>query len=158
MEPSPSHRKADASRLNSRHRPNKSRQASCVTNGTRLLLPDNPRAYLRRYSDLLNAYVADAGGWDGVSNSEMALIRRISTLVVECERREATFSRGGGFDDTSLSVFQTTVNSLRRCLETLCSGSLKRQVSKDITPLRDILKQIEAEEAAAANDKDAPCL
>jgi hypothetical protein len=107
----------------------------------------------------LEAHVTDCGGWDGVSNAEMALVRRCATLIVECERREAAFSKAGGFDDTALSVFQTSVNSLRRCLETLCSGALKRQAAtRDITPLRDILKQIEAEEAAAANDKDAPCL
>jgi hypothetical protein len=147
MEPSPVTRKADRSRLNTRHRAHKSRGASAVTNGTRLLLPISERSWIRRYRDLLEAVVADCGNWDGISNAELALARRISTLIVECERREKAFSLCGGADDVALAIFGTTVNTLRRSLETMCSGSLKRRAARDVTPgLDTILSELGPED------------
>jgi hypothetical protein len=153
MEPQPINRKADASRLNTRHRKHKSTGASSVTNGTKILLPISERSWIRRYRDLLEAHVNDAGGWGGISNAEMAIARRCATLIVECERRESMFSKAGGADDVSLAVFGTTVNTLRRALESLSGGELKRQAAKDVTPVNDLMADLGETAEGEANDR-----
>lgn len=143
MEQPVAHRVPNGSRLNQRHRrtttsaPKKS-TASCVTNGTKVLLPPSTRAWTRRLRDLLEAHVADLGGWDIISNAEMALVRRCATLIVECERRETEFAQTGFADDVAFAIYQTAVNTLRRCLESL---GLQRR-AKDVSPsLHDIIER-----------------
>jgi hypothetical protein len=45
---------------------------------------------------------------------EMALVRRCTTLIVECERKETIFARLGKVDDTALAIYSTTCNTLNR--------------------------------------------
>jgi hypothetical protein len=149
MEPPSIHRTVNAERLNHRHRKS---TASRVTNGSALLLNVNPgcvdgrSAWCRRLRDLLEAHVADLGGWSNITAAEAAILRRAVTLCVELERREAQFARVGAVDDVALSVYSTASNTLRRLLESL---GLQRR-AKDITPtLADIIAGLDNEETAA---------
>jgi hypothetical protein len=137
MEPvePPIHRPAAGKQINSRHRRRrtidvKQSNNSTVTNGTKLLLPQSERAWLRRLRDLLDLHIADLGGWDLVSNAEAAIVRRAVTLIVELERRETLFAKTACIDDASLLIYGTSANTLRRLLESI---GLQRR-SKDITP------------------------
>lgn len=92
-------------------------------------------------SDFLNGQL---GGEGNYSESEHALAKRAAVLVVECERREAEFAKAGAADDKALAIYQTTVNTLRRTLEALGSGSttLQRR-TKDMTPsVADYIKSL----------------
>jgi hypothetical protein len=117
----------------------KSRFKSRVGNGSELLpRVDGRSLWARRLRELLHDHVSDLGGGDNVSASEMALLRRAITLIVECERREVEFANAGQANDAALAIYQTTVNTLRRTLEAL---GLQRR-ARDIGPsLNDILRE-----------------
>jgi hypothetical protein len=150
MEPSAPRKPVSAAQVNKRHR--KRRSASRVTNGA--LLPGNTRcidgrsAWCRRLRDLLEAHVSDLGGWDMITASESALLRRAVVLIVECERREAAFAHDGRIDDEALITYQTVANSVRRLLEAL---GLQRR-ARDVTPTlaRYIAEYYPANEEAQA--------
>ena len=157
MEQPTTHRHAGVDKLNRRHRPRVTRRttsapkkssASAVTNGTKILLPLSHGAWVRRLRDLLEGHVADLGGWDIVSNSEMALVRRCSVLIVELERRESLFAQAGYADDVALAVYGTSVNTLRRCLETL--GLQRRARNVNVRPLDEIIAELDAKKKAVA--------
>jgi hypothetical protein len=143
MEQPVTHRPASEARLAKPHRrrisakPKRS-TASCVTNGTKVLLPLSEGAFRRRLRDLIDAHVSDLGGWENISSAETALVRRAVVLIVELERRETVFARAGCIDDNALAIYQSTTNTLRRTLESL---GLKRR-ARDVTPtLSDIIRQ-----------------
>ena len=116
----------------------KSRQRSKVANGTQLWAGIDGRSlWARRAGELLVAHIQDLGGPDNVSESEHALAKRVAVLITELERREAMFARDGQVEDEALSIYQTTVNTLRRTLEAL---GLQRR-ARDVTSLGDILAQ-----------------
>ena len=139
MESPGRHRPVRPSRLNGKHRKRtKSAQASAITNG-RLLpaITDGRSAWCRRVKDLISQHVSDLGGADNISSAEAALIRRCATLIVELERREVMFAQAGEIDDTALSIYASTTNSLHRVLAAL---GLKKRM-RDVTPsLSDILR------------------
>jgi hypothetical protein len=110
--------------------PPRSPQHSKVANGT-VLLPgiDGRSMWARRAKELLAAHIQDLGGPSNVSEAERALCKRCAVLVTELERREACFARDGEVSDQALSIYQTTVNTLRRTFETL---GLQRR-AKDVT-------------------------
>jgi hypothetical protein len=111
----------------------KDRQRSRITNGSALLPGiDGRSAWVRRVKDLLAAHITDLGGEDNVSEAEYALVRRVVTLIVELERREVVFAQAGEVSDDALAIYQTTVNTLRRTLETL--GLQRRTSLRDVTP------------------------
>jgi hypothetical protein len=104
---------------------------------------DGRSLWARRASELLAAHVSDLGGEDNISASERALVRRAVMLICECERRETGFAQAGQISDNVLAIYQTTVNTLRRTLETL---GLQRR-AKDIGPsLDDLLREQRAQE------------
>ena len=73
-----------------------------------------------------------------MSEAERALLRRAVTLIVELERREVMFAQAGAADDDALAIYQTTVNTLRRTLESL---GLQRR-PRDLGPtLGQILRE-----------------
>jgi hypothetical protein len=83
--------------------------------------------------------VADLGGGDVLSEAEIGLIKRASTLEVELERMEGKLSKGEQID---LDLYGRSLNTLRRTLESL---GLKR-VARDVTPdLRTYLASSEAQ-------------
>jgi hypothetical protein len=123
----------------------KDAQKSRVTNGSALLCGiDHRSSWVRRIRDLLAAHIADLGGEDNVSEAEYALVRRAVTMIVELERREVMFAQAGEVADEALAIYQTTVNTLRRTLESL---GLQRR-AKDIGPtLGDLLRREQLESA-----------
>jgi hypothetical protein len=133
---------ANRGQLDRRHRPKRS-SASAVTNET-TLLPDFGRrrdgrsAWGRRVRDLIVQLTIDCGGRDNVSIAEQGLIRRAAVLMAELERRETCFCRSVEIDDSALSVYGSSTNTLRRTLEAI---GLKRR-AKDLKPttLSDYLK------------------
>jgi hypothetical protein len=90
---------------------------SAVTNGKRLFVEGDGRSpWSRRYYDLVAAHVADMGGRENLSEGQLALVKRSSTLQVELEQMEGRLSLGEPVD---LDVYQRCSNSLRRLLESL---------------------------------------
>jgi hypothetical protein len=114
-------------------------QRSRITNGSALLPGiDGRNAWVRRAKDLLALHFSDLGGEDNVSEAERALVRRAVTLIIELERREAMFAQVGAADNEALAIYQTTVNTLRRTLESL---GLQRR-PRDVSPtLGQILRE-----------------
>ena len=93
--------------------------------------------WARRAGELLAAHISDLGGYDNISEAEHALAKRAAVLICELERREAAFAQAGAASDEALVIYQTTVNTLRRTLESL---GLRRR-AKDIGPtLGDIIR------------------
>jgi hypothetical protein len=109
----------------------KSRQRSRVANGSALWAGIDGRSlWARRAGELLAATISDLGGSSNISEGERALAKRAAVLITELERREAAFAQAGGADDAALAIYQTTVNTLRRTLESL---GLRRR-PRDVTP------------------------
>jgi hypothetical protein len=100
-----------------------------------------------RLRDLLESHIGAAGGWDVITPGQLAIVRRVATLETELERREVIFAQAGQADDVALSVYQTAANTLRRLLSEL---GLERK-TKDVTPLEDILAELDPESSPAAN-------
>jgi len=144
-----SHRAVNAKRLNVKHRRKRSTGASVVTNNPSALLPLSKLSWCRRMRDLIEAHVADLGGWDVITSAETALLRRSVVLIVELERRETLFAEVGRIDDDALCVYQSGANTLRRLLETL---GLHRR-AKDVTTFGALLRaDQEAQRRKAAED------
>jgi hypothetical protein len=101
---------------------------SAVTNGRRQYVDgDGNSAWTRRYADLVRGHISDLGGGDVLSEAEIGLIKRASTLEVELEMMEGRLSKGEKVD---LDLYGRSLNTLRRTLESL---GLKR-VPRDVTP------------------------
>jgi hypothetical protein len=110
-----------------------SRLRSAVTNGSAVLDGvDHRSAWMRRFRDLIAQHVADMGGDDAISQSELVLIRRAAMLTLQLEMIEARWAanNNGEASPSGLLLYQQTSSALRRLLETL---GLKRRV-RDITP------------------------
>jgi hypothetical protein len=91
-----------------------------VANGSQLWVGVDGRSlWARRAGELLAAHISDLGGEDNISEAERVLAKRVAVLVTELERREAAFALAGEVEDGALAIYQTTVNTLRRTLETL---------------------------------------
>jgi hypothetical protein len=104
------------------------RKSSAVSSGRRMfVVGDSSSAWSRRYRDIVAAHVSDLGGRPALSEAEVSLIKRVSTLELECEQMEGKLSMGLEID---LDLYQRTANSMRRILESL---GLKR-VPRNVTP------------------------
>ena len=89
---------------------------SAVTNGSRALLGvDGRTALARRYRDLIAELTADCAGAK-LSEGQRQLVRRAAHLSIQCELVESESTNGKPFD---LTVYMTTVNTLRRVLASL---------------------------------------
>jgi hypothetical protein len=133
---------------------NRARTRSRVTTGRRVFVEgDGNSRWARRYGDLIAAHCQDLGGVESLSASQISLIKRASTLELECEQAEGKLSMSQEID---LDLYQRMLNSLRRALETL---GLERR-SRDVTLIDGTVEapfspmrarwQAEAEAAAAA--------
>jgi hypothetical protein len=107
------------------------RSRSAVTSGRKLWVDGNPNsAWSRRYSDILNALIADLAGGacpEVLSQAQLSLCRRAAALTVECEQAEGRASQGEAMD---LDAFGRAVSHLRRLLETL---GIERR-ARDVVP------------------------
>jgi hypothetical protein len=111
---------------------------SRITNGSELLPAIDGRSiWARRLRDLISLHTADLGGPDNLSQAELSLIRRASTLTVELEHLEQRFILSDGASADDLQLYQRTANSLRRLLESI---GLRRR-PKDVTSLGQILRE-----------------
>jgi hypothetical protein len=98
-----------------------------VSNGTRLHAEaDGRTVWSRRFRDLVLGHISDLGGRSILSEAQIALIKRASTLEVELERMEGKLSQG---EEVDLDVFGRATGNLRRVLESL---GLERR-PRDIT-------------------------
>jgi hypothetical protein len=111
------------SKVNATQGPAKARQRerkhSAVASGRRLFAidgdPSSPSA--RRYRDLIAGHVSDLGGPDsGLSEAQLSLVKRASTVEVELERMEGKLSAGESID---LDLYGRLLGHLRRVLESL---------------------------------------
>jgi predicted phage gp36 major capsid-like protein len=64
------------------------------------LLPglDGRSATARRFRDLVNAFVADVGGFDRCSQIKLGLVRRLAATTVQAEMLEARMVNGEAID------------------------------------------------------------
>jgi hypothetical protein len=71
------------------------KQRSAATNGSRPFVDkiDHRSAWMRRWKDLFAAHLNDLGG-EGLSEAQVSICRRISTMEVELERLEAKIAEG----------------------------------------------------------------
>jgi hypothetical protein len=128
------------------------RKSSAVSSGRRMFVQgDSSSAWSRRYRDIVAGHLSDLGGLPALSEAEISLIKRVSTLELECEQAEGRLSMGQEID---LDLYQRMTNSLRRTLETLGLERKARDVTVDgvevepFSPMR--ARWAEAEAAAAA--------
>jgi hypothetical protein len=103
------------------------RRRSAVSTGRRAFvdLGDGGSVWGRRYADLIAGHVADLGGADLLSESQVSLIKRASALECELEAMEGRLSLGEAVD---LDEFGRATNTLRRTLESLGLGRVPRAV------------------------------
>jgi hypothetical protein len=129
------------------------RKSSAVSSGRRMFVHgDASSAWSRRYRDIVAGHVSDLGGRAMLSEAEISLIKRVSTLELECEQAEGKLSMGQEID---LDLYQRMLNSLRRALETLGIERRAKTVTADgieveaFSPMR---ARWADEEAAAAKE------
>ncbi|RVC64386.1 hypothetical protein [Mesorhizobium sp.] len=117
---------------------------SRVTNG-RELLPglDGRSKWARRLHDLVANHVIDLGGATHVTQSQFALIRAAATTTIVLEKWELQFATEGTINMADLLGYQTTLNSLRRVLETL--GLNRVDPAANTAPALDLTKFTDAE-------------
>jgi len=97
--------------------PRKTKARSAVSNGKRTFVNGNGKSiWARRYRDLIEMHVADAGGPGRVSEAQMSLIRRAATIEIELEAAEGKLSKGEAVD---LPEYTRATGHLRRILETI---------------------------------------
>jgi len=90
---------------------------SGVTSGKRLHVQrPGDNAWSRRFRDVLELIVADAGGPAHLSEGQRQIARRCSTLSVECERLEGKALAG---DQIDLDLYGQMTDRLGRALSRL---------------------------------------
>jgi hypothetical protein len=123
------------------------RKSSAVSSGRRMFVQgDSSSAWSRRYRDIVAGHVSDLGGQAVLSEAEISLIKRVSTLEIECEQAEGRLSMG---QEVDLDLYQRMLNSLRRAHEVL---GLERKVAlRDVTDGRvEVFSPMRARWAAEA--------
>ncbi|TIT32523.1 MAG: hypothetical protein E5W76_26635 [Mesorhizobium sp.] len=118
---------------------------SRVTKGKELLPGiDGRTTWARRLHDLVANHVMDLGGSTHVTQSQFALIRAAATTTIILEKWELQFATQDNISVADLLGYQTTLNSLRRVLETL--GLQRVDAPTDTRPTLDMTKLTEAEQ------------
>ncbi len=107
---------------------------SAITSGRDILQDiDGRSAQARRFRDLFASYAGDLGGEEvGLSEGQLALVRRTAALTVELERLESQFAQNDGASRVQLESYQRATNTLRRLIESL--GIHRGRVARDVTP------------------------
>jgi hypothetical protein len=131
------------------------RKSSGVSSGRRMFVNgDSSSAWSRRYRDIVAGHLSDLGGRSALSEAEISLVKRVSTLEIECEQAEGKLSMG---EEIDLDLYQRMTNSLRRTLETLGIDRRACDVTVDgveIEPFSPMRSRWAAEEAAAAAKRE----
>jgi hypothetical protein len=127
------------------------RPRSAVTSGRQMFVQGDPNsAWARRFHDLVVRHVGDLGGRDMLSEAQLSLIRRATSIECELERLDAMLSTGAEVD---LDSYGRASSHLRRLFETLGIKRLARNVTHDgveIEPPFSPMRARWAEEAAKA--------
>lgn len=108
-----------------------------ITNKGAVVVAKGNTVWGRRYRDLVEAYEADMGGYDGCSAGERALIRRIASLQAELERYDRLFATNEEATMEELALYGSTADRLRRLLEAI--GIQRRP--RDVTPTLDSIAE-----------------
>jgi hypothetical protein len=130
------------------------RKSSAVSSGRRMFVQgDASSAWSRRYRDIVAGHIGDLGGRAMLSEAEISLIKRVSTLELECEQAEGKLSMGQEID---LDLYQRMLNTLRRALETLGVERRAKTVTPDGVEIEVFspMRARWAEEAAAAKEAE----
>jgi hypothetical protein len=107
------------------------RQRSAVTNGRRSFVAgDGKSAWARRRNDILELHLDDIGGRAFLSEAQISLASRASSIEVELEQMEGKLSKGEPVD---LDAFTRASSHLRRILETLGVARAKRDVTPSLS-------------------------
>jgi hypothetical protein len=133
------------------------RPRSAVTSGRQMFVQGDPNsAWSRRYHDLVVRHIGDLGGRDMLSEAQLSLIRRATSIECELERLDAMLSTGAEVD---LDAYGRASSHLRRLFETLGIERRARDVTlidgtveAPFSPLRARWRA-EAEAAAAAKQE-----
>jgi hypothetical protein len=112
-----------------------SRTRSAVTNGMRAFIEgDGNSSWYRRFKDLVELHVSDLGGYECLSEAQLSLCKRASTMEVELERLEGLLSLGKEID---LDAYSRISGNLRRILETIGIERKARPVNDGSNVLSD---------------------
>jgi hypothetical protein len=106
-----------------------------IGNGTKLIMADGRGTWAKRYREICAAHCSDLGGFENLSQAELAIIKRAATLQVELEAQEATLANGEAPKGFSLVEFAQVSNGLRRLLETVGIKRVCRDISVSIDDL-----------------------
>ena len=108
-------------RTGSAGRPSKSRSA--VTNGGRLhVIAPGDNRWSRRFADVLAQIIADISDTKTeLSEGQRQLVRRVTTLCIECEKMERVSAAGG---DINLDIYGALTDRIGRAFHRL---GLKRR-------------------------------
>jgi hypothetical protein len=128
------------------------RPRSAVTSGRQQFITGNPNsAWSRRYHDLVVRHVQDLGGPDLLSEAQLSLIRRATSIECELERLDALLSTGAEVD---LDAYGRASSHLRRLFETLGVERKARDVTPDGVEI-EVFSPMRARWAADAVVKEA---
>jgi hypothetical protein len=130
-----------------RDRPRLATIKSKVTNGRRVFAVggDGRGAWTRRWKDIVELHVADAGGRDLMTEAMLSLCRRAATLEIQLEQLECCMSQG---DDVDIEIYGRIASHLRRILETLGVERKARPVNDGSQVLADYFSQPPPKDAA----------
>ena len=105
------------------------RPRSAITSGRKLFVEGDPNsAWSRRFYDLCIRHISDLGGRDILSEAQLSLIRRASSIECELERLDAALSKGELVD---LDSYGRATSHLRRLFETLGVERRPREIGDD---------------------------
>jgi hypothetical protein len=98
-------------------------------------MSDLDTIWIKRLRDVAETLLADRGGLQGASESEKALTRRASVLIVECESIEAALADRANIDQNLRrglrADYLKIADSLRRVLESMGLQRRARPVNGD---------------------------
>jgi hypothetical protein len=112
-----------------------------LDHGKMFVTGDPNSAWSRRYHDLVVRHIGDLGGKDVLSEAQLSLIRRATSIECELERLDALLSTGAEVD---LDAYGRASSHLRRIFETLGVKRQARDVGL-IDPL-EYARQVDAQE------------
>jgi hypothetical protein len=132
-----------------RDRPRLATIKSKVTNGRRVFAigGDGRGAWTRRWKDIVELHVADAGGRDLMTEAMLSLCRRAATLEIQLEQLECCMSQG---DDVDIEIYGRIASHLRRILETISVERRAKPVNDGSQVLSDYFSRPPPKEGAAS--------
>jgi hypothetical protein len=128
----------------------KRRPRSAVTSGRRLFVEgDSNSAWARRFYDLCNHHIQDISrglGKDALSEAQLSLIKRASSIECELERLDALLSLG---EEINLDEYGRATSHLRRLFEVL---GVERK-PRDLSPALTYRERLEIQAEAAVEEE-----